>query len=66
MVTYKKIKIVQFLSDFGTDGTQLFGRSSGTHIYAQKKFIHQVRRGEPPVKDLLNKYNNFIGEAPPP
>ena len=25
-----------------------------------------VRRGEPPVRDLLNKYNNSAGRLPPP
>ena len=35
----KKKEIVQFLSDFGMDATKLFGRTSGTHLYAQKNFL---------------------------
>ena len=62
----KKKEIVQFFSDFGMDATKLFGRTSGTHVYVQKKISStRLGGGEPPVRDLLNKYNNFSGQAPP-
>ena len=57
----KKKEIVQFFFDFGLDAIKLFGRTSETHVYVQKKIIHQVRRGEPPVRDLLN---NLVSSIP--
>ena len=62
----EKKEIVQFLSDFRMNATKLFERTSGTHVYVQKKIsFTRLGGGEAPVKDLLKKYNNFIGEAPP-
>ena len=63
-----KKKSFNFLSDFRIDATKLFGRTSGTHVYAQKFFLDSPGEvgGASPMKLLYFFNKSLTGGSPPP